>query len=175
MTARLHVYTGDGKGKTTAAMGLALRSIGWGDRVLVAQFMKRGDSGELAALRRFENAEVLLAPPIAGFTSRMDDARKERTRAEQDAFAVSVTARIEETRPALIVLDEMGIALDKGMLDDQIARALLDAALRSGETAVTGRTVPAWLEERADYLSRIAAERHPYATEGLRARRGVEW
>ena len=175
MKGRLHVYTGDGKGKTTAAMGLALRSLGCGNRVLVAQFMKRGDSGELAALRAIPGAEVLLAPPISGFTSRMDDEQKRRTRAEQTAFAASVIERVARTRPALIVLDEMGIALAKDMLDEQTARALLDAALESGETAVTGREVPAWLEERADYLSRIRAEKHPYASEGLPARRGVEW
>ena len=54
MTGKLHVYTGDGKGKTTAAMGLALRSLGHGRRVLIAQFLKDGRSGELAALRTFE-------------------------------------------------------------------------------------------------------------------------
>ena len=68
---KLHVYTGPGKGKTTAAMGLALRSLGHGNAVLVAQFMKRANSGELAALRRL-NACVLTAPPISGFTFRMD-------------------------------------------------------------------------------------------------------
>ena len=60
---RLHVYTGEGKGKTTAAMGLALRSLGHGNRVLVAQFMKKGNSGELAALRTFENALIITAEP----------------------------------------------------------------------------------------------------------------
>ena len=74
---KLHVYTGDGKGKTTAAMGLALRSLGHGNTVLVAQFMKKGNSGELAALRRFENATVMTAEPIRGFTFQMDDAQKE--------------------------------------------------------------------------------------------------
>ena len=172
---KLHVYTGEGKGKTTAAMGLALRSLGHGNTVLVAQFMKRGNSGELIALKRFENAAVMTAPPIKGFTFRMDEAQKALTRAEQTEFARAVIGQIAAIRPATIVLDELGIALTTGMLDEETAHQLLDAALDSGETAATGRIVPAWLADKADYLSRIAAEKHPYASEGLPARKGVEW
>ena len=69
----------------------------------------------------------------------------------------------------------MGIALTAGMLDEAAARALLDEALATGETVVTGRSAPEWLTEKADYLSRIAAEKHPYAGEGLPAREGIEW
>ena len=61
------------------------------------------------------------------------------------------------------------------LVDDETAEALLDASLAGGETVVTGRYVPAWMLDRADYLSRIAAERHPYTTEQLSARKGVEW
>ena len=73
MTNKLHVYTGEGKGKTTAGMGLALRSVGHGNRVLVAQFMKRGNSGELKALQTFPNARVTMAEPVKGFTFRMSE------------------------------------------------------------------------------------------------------
>lgn len=171
---RLHVYAGDGKGKTSAAMGLAVRSLGHGNRVLVAQFMKRGDSGELAALRRL-GATVMTAEPMEGFTFQMDGAQKTRTRDQQTAFAREATAAVLRERPDTIVLDELGMALTSDMIDTDAARALLSAALRSGETAVTGRAVPEWLEAKADYLSRITAEKHPYASEGLPARRGVEW
>ncbi|MBR3504305.1 MAG: cob(I)yrinic acid a,c-diamide adenosyltransferase [Clostridia bacterium] len=172
---KLHVYMGEGKGKTTAAMGLALRSLGHGNKALVAQFMKTGNSGELAALRRFENAVVMTAEPVRGFTFRMDEAQKALTRSQQTAFAEAVREAVHNAGPALIVLDEMGVALTTGMLDEAAARALLDEALASGETVVTGRAVPDWLMERADYLSRIAAEKHPYASEGLPARKGIEW
>ncbi|MBQ8955309.1 MAG: cob(I)yrinic acid a,c-diamide adenosyltransferase [Clostridia bacterium] len=172
---KLHVYTGEGKGKTTAAMGLALRSLGHGNAALVAQFMKKGNSGELIALRRFENAAVMTAPPIQGFTFRMDEAQKALTRRQQTEFAQAVIEQIAALRPATVVLDELGVALTSGMLEEDTARRLLDAALDSGETVATGRTVPQWLEERADYLSRVMAEKHPYASEGLPARKGVEW
>ena len=172
---KLHVYTGEGKGKTTAAMGLALRSLGHGNAVLVAQFMKTGNSGELKALRAFENAAVMTAEPVSGFTFRMDEAQKALTKAQQTTFAREVTEAVRRLRPATVVLDELGVALTSGMLEEDVARALLSAALESGETVVTGRTVPVWLEDRADYLSRVRAEKHPYASEGLPARRGVEW
>ena len=170
----LHVYTGDGKGKTTAAMGLALRSLGHGNTVLVAQFMKTGNSGELAALRRL-GAEVMTAKPVRGFTFRMNEAEKDETRDEQTAFARQVTEAIGRIGPQTVVLDELGVALSAGMVEEKAARALIEQALKHGETAVTGRNVPAWLQEQADYLSRISAEKHPYQSRGLCARKGVEW
>ena len=172
---KLHVYTGEGKGKTTAAMGLALRSLGHGNRVLVAQFMKRGNSGELKALKTFENARVLTAEPVAGFTFRMSEGELALTRQQQTAFARAAAEEIAAWRPQTVVLDELGMALSLNLVDEAAARELITTALESGETAVTGRGVPAWLAERADYLSRIMAEKHPYATEKLAARKGVEW
>ena len=172
---RLHVYTGNGKGKTTAAMGLALRSAGHGNQVLVAQFMKKGNSGELKALDRFENVCVMAAAPIKGFTSRLNAEEKLYARADQTAFAQEVAGAIAQLRPQTIILDELGIALALDMVDETGARMLIEKALSCGETVVTGRMIPDWLAEIADYLSRIMAEKHPYMTEKLPARKGVEW
>ena len=171
---RLHVYTGDGKGKTTAAMGLALRAAGHGMRVLAAQFMKRGESGELEGLRRL-GVRVLTAPPVEGFTFRMTPEELARTREEQCAFADALREEIEALQPDLVVLDELAVAAALELVDRPRAEALIDAALRTAETAVTGRNAPDWLLGRAAYVSRIAAEKHPYAGEKLPARKGVEW
>ena len=175
MTNKLHVYTGEGKGKTTAGMGLALRSVGHGNRVLVAQFMKRGNSGELKALQTFPNARVTMAEPVKGFTFRMSADELAATREQQTSFARETRERIADMKPQTIVFDELGMALSLGLVDEDEAKALIDAALASGETVVTGRNVPDWLRDRADYLSRVVAEKHPYATEQLAARKGVEW
>lgn len=172
---KLHVYTGNGKGKTTAAMGLALRSAGHGNKVLVAQFMKRGNSGELAALGMFGNVRVMAAKPIKGFTSRLSPEEKLSARADQTAFAGEVALAIAEWQPDTVILDELGIALALDMVDENAGKALADKALASAETVITGRMVPDWLSEKADYLSRIIAEKHPYITEKLPARKGVEW
>lgn len=172
---KLHIYTGDGKGKTTAAMGLALRSLGHGNRVLIAQFMKNGVSGELKALRSFAQARVMAAPPFADFTFRMSEADRQAAREEQTAFARELCQVIAEFQPQTVILDELGIALSLDMVGPDAAEALIDAALRYGETAITGQTVPDALLARADYISRILSEKHPYATENLPARKGVEW
>ena len=172
---KLHVYTGNGKGKTTAAMGLALRGVGHGRNVLVAQFMKKGNSGELTAFRAFENVRVMVAPPIKGFTFRMTDEEKQATFRDQTSFAEQIRAAVGEFHPQTVVLDELGMALAAHMVDEGVARALIDASLACAETVVTGHDVPAWLTERADYLSRITAEKHPYVSEKLPARKGVEW
>lgn len=172
---RLHVYRGTGKGKTTAAMGLALRALGHGFPALIAQWMKNGESGELTALRAFPAARVLTAPPMGKFTFQMDRPQLEQAAREQNAFALSLLPEIEETKPRLIVLDELAAALTLRLVEEETARDLLNAALRSGETVVTGYQAPAWLEDQADYLTDLSALRHPYATEGLPARKGIEW
>ena len=171
---KLHVYFGGGKGKTTAAMGLALRGLGHHRQALIAQFMKNGESGELRALAGIAGATVLCAPPM-GFTFQMTDEEKRRAAQEQTAFARQVTEAIGRIGPQTVVLDELGVALSAGMVEEKAARALIEQALKHGETAVTGRSVPAWLQEQADYLSRISAEKHPYQSTGLCARKGVEW
>ena len=173
--SKLHVYTGNGKGKTTAAMGLALRSAGHGSKVLVAQFMKKGNSGELKAFGVFDNVRVMTANPIKGFTSRLSPEERSSARADQTAYAEEAASQIDLWQPETVILDELGIALALDMVDEEGAGKLIDKALSSGETVVTGHTVPKWLTEKADYLSRITAEKHPYATEKLPARKGVEW
>ena len=172
---KLHVYTGDGKGKTSAAMGLALRSLGHGSAVLVAQFMKTGNSGELAALRMLPGTTVITAPPIQGFTFAMDEAQLRETARQQTAFVQDVLDAIAHDQPRTVVLDELGEAAADGLVPQAAAQALVDAALLSGETAVTGYHMPEWLLLRGDYVTRMQAVKHPYETERLPAREGVEW
>lgn len=172
---KLHVYTGDGKGKTTAAMGLALRSLGHGFPVLIAQFMKNGDSGEISALGRFENAALRFAPPLRDFTFRMTPEQLDEARRGHTGFAERLADELAALQPRLIVLDELCCALSLGLIAEDTGRRLLDAALRQGETAVTGRDAPGWLRDRADYLSEIRAAKHPFDTEALPGREGIEW
>lgn len=172
---KLHLYTGEGKGKTTAAMGLALRSLGHERRVFIAQFMKNGRSGELKALAQFPNASIFEAKPTTKFTSRMTkDELVEETKI-QTAQARELIERIAKEKPELIVLDELAIALYSNLVDENTANRLIGEALLYGECVITGRYAPSWLSERADYVSRITPEKHPFKTEGLHARKGIEW
>ncbi|NLO84814.1 MAG: cob(I)yrinic acid a,c-diamide adenosyltransferase [Clostridiales bacterium] len=175
MQNKLHLYTGEGKGKTTAAMGLALRSIGHERRVLIAQFMKNGRSGELLALAQFPGVILFEAKPIEKFTSRMNEEELAEEAIVQTAQANELIDLIAAEKPAITVQDELGMALHHHLVDDETAQRLIDVALVHGECVVTGRYAPDWLIARADYVSRIMPDKHPFETEGLHARRGIEW
>lgn len=175
MPNKLHVYTGQGKGKTSAAMGLAIRSLGHDRRVLIAQFMKNGRSGELKALAHFPNAMLFNAKPTKKLTSQMSADELAKEAMVQREHAIALTQRIATEKPDLTVLDELGVALHRQLIDEQTAQRLIAEALLYGECVVTGRYAPDWLIERADYVSRIQALKHPFKTEGLQARRGIEW
>lgn len=175
MEHKLHLYMGEGKGKTTAAMGLAVRMLGHGEKVLIAQFIKDGRTGELRTFRQIPNAVVWDAVPVRGFISRMNEEEKASVCAQQTDQTMRLAEVIGQHRPALTVLDELALALKMGIVEENVAKTLLDAALEYGEVAVTGRYAPDWLIEKADYVSEIAARKHPYQTEKLMARKGVEW
>ena len=165
----LHLYWGDGKGKTTAAIGLALRALGRGWRVTVVQFLKDGTSGETEPLRQL-GARVLACPGPAKFSWEMTTAERKRTRAAQDAL-------LEEALSLpcdLLVLDEACGALEAGLLDEALLkRAALDRPAGQ-EVVLTGRAPAPWMEERADYITRMEGVRHPFDG-GVPARRGVEY
>ena len=168
----LMVFTGPGKGKTTAAFGMALRAIGHGMQVGVVQFIKGGqDSVERAALSRFENVDFQVIGD--GFTwltqnRQQDMATAERAWAEADRM-------IGDPRYDLVILDELNIVLNYGYLD--LARVLATFSNRRPELhiAVTGRNALAALVELADLVSDIRAVKHPYREQGVKAQRGIEF
>lgn len=172
---KLHLYIGDGKGKTTAAMGLALRCLGHGGRALVGQFVKDGRSGELTALAQLPGALVTPCPPMEGFVAHMSEAEHTAARCAQTDYAHALCQQVKTFRPDCVILDELAMALFLGMIPEDAARRLISTALAHGETVVTGYFAPAWLREMADYITCMQAEKHPYQTENLTARKGVEW
>lgn len=169
----LHIYTGEGKGKTTAAMGLASRMLGHGRKVLIAQFMKQPNSGELKALKQL-GSTVLETSPMQGFTYQMDEDALRRTKERQSQDLARIAQAIDEIQPDLVVLDELAVALAYSLVPKQEALDLVKKALTFGEVVVTGRGASEELRDMADYVSRIEAEKHPYE-EGIQARKGIEW
>ena len=164
----LHLYWGNGKGKTTAAMGLALRALGHGQRVVVVQFLKDGTSGEIAPLRAAGAA--VYACPNAKFTWLMDEADKAAAR---EASARALGQALAEPFD-LLVLDEACAALKSGILDEALLRRAVAFAKNGREVVLTGRDPAPWLQEAADYSTEMRAHRHPYA-DGVAAREGVEY
>ena len=164
----LHLYWGNGKGKTTAAMGLALRALGHGRRVVIVQFLKDGTSGEIAPLRAAGAA--VYACPNAKFTWLMDEADKAAAR---EASARALGRALAEPFD-LLVLDEACAALKSGILDEALLRRAVAFAKNGREVVLTGRDPAPWLQDAADYSTEMRAHRHPYA-DGVAARKGVEY
>ena len=165
----VHLYWGDGKGKTTAAAGLALRALGQGKMVAVLQFMKDGGSGEIRMLEKL-GAAVFAGKTGGGFVRDMSEEDRAAVRQRQDALLREIMERDDE----LVVLDEACAAWRTETVD----RALLMRAVKERpawrEIVLTGREPADWMREAADYSTEMRCEKHPL-TRGIKARRGVEF
>lgn len=167
----VHVYTGDGKGKTTASVGLAVRAVGSGMRVAFVQFVKGGrESSELASLRRLGIEVVRPATESSGLM------RNVRTARDHEAAALALAAARDALSGAfdLVVLDEACVAARSGLIGaEDLAAAIRDRAL-DVEVVCTGRGAPPELLELADYVTELHPVRHPHER-GIRARKGIEY
>lgn len=165
----VHLYWGDGKGKTTAAMGLALRFLGQGLRVTVVQFLKSGRSGELNPLRQL-GAAVSAGKAGTAFALRMtEEERRETRRLHDENLRLALESGCD-----LLILDEVCAACRLHLVDRELVRcAVLDRPL-GREVVLTGRDPAEWMREAADYCTELRCEKHPYQR-GISARRGVEY
>jgi len=167
------VFTGDGKGKTTAALGLVLRTLGHGEQVAVVQFIKGcWQPGEARALELF--GEALHWHALGeGFTWETQDRDRDRELV-QAAWQRSCTYLADGARK-LVVLDEVNVALKLGYL--AVEQVLEGLALRPPLThvALTGRGAPPALLERADLVTEMKLLRHPFREQGVKAQAGIEF
>ncbi len=167
------VFTGDGKGKTTAALGLVLRTLGHGESVAVVQFIKGGwQPGEAKALELF--GESLAWHALGeGFTWETQDRDRDRQLVQQ-AWQRSCDYLADSNRK-LVVLDEVNVALKLGYLG--LEQVLEGLALRPELThvALTGRGAPSALLEQADLVTEMKLVRHPFREQGVKAQLGIEY
>ena len=163
----IQVYVGDGKGKTTASIGLSIRAAGHGFTVLFMQFLKDDSSGEVSVLRSIPGIEVIHCPVNYGFTFQMTEDQKKETAKEYDKMLDKAIG----TDAFLVVLDEAIHALNAGMISREKLERLLG---KNSEIVLTGRDAPEWLIDRADYVSNIQKIKHPY-DKGVQARVGIEF
>jgi len=171
----IHLYTGDGKGKTTAAMGLAARAAGYDDnRVLIVQFMKCGTEGEARTLAAVPNIEYVQNSYKHGFVFRMTNEEKAKLTQEHNKHLAYAAERAKAGNVFLIVLDELASAYGENVIDRAAADALLDDH-GGAELVITGRNPWPKLVEKADYITEMKCVRHPYETKKAPARQGVEY
>ena len=167
----IHIYTGNGKGKTTAALGLALRALGWGKRVRVVQFLKQRATGELKGLAQFKNCEIRQFGG-EGFVTGETVGPIDRRRAEEGFIWAEETIR--DRAVDLLILDEINVALHLNLLDLDRVRDLIEGCPPEIELVLTGRDAPPGITSLADYVSEIKEIKHPYRN-GSTARKGVEY
>lgn len=169
---RFLIFTGEGKGKTTAALGMALRASGHGQKVRIVQFVKSDDSpGEYQALRSLPGVELIQRG--CGFIPREQGARFEQHRQKaQEGLAVA-RALLNE-RPDLMILDEICVAVSKGLLDEDCVIEFLSEAPPATCVVMTGRYAPHNLVELADTVTEMKCVKHGYEC-GIAAQRGVEF
>lgn len=172
MPGLIHIYCGDGKGKTTAAVGLALRAAGAGKRVLLAQFFKDGSSGEVPLLGTLPGISLMHCQTVRGLWKRMDDAQKAQVTADHTAFFAAITASASTVD--LLVLDEILSACGHGTVPERDLATFLREKPEDLEVVLTGRTPAAELVELADYVTRMQKVKHPY-DRGIFARKGIEF
>ena len=168
----IHLYCGDGKGKTTAAVGLAVRAAGSGMRVLFVQFFKSGNSSEVDVLTSISGIETCHPTLHYGRFRTMNDAQKTEICGHYNEMFTDIAERGEQYD--LIVLDEAVSACGYGMID---AKALTDFLCREGgrrEIVLTGRDPMPELVEFADYVTEMKKVKHPFDG-GIAARPGIEY
>lgn len=169
------IYTGEGKGKTTAALGAAVRAAGHGLKVIVVQFIKgRPDCGEHLFASRYGAFEIVqLAGSRGGsrtaFTATDNELRRDARQTLE--YAREVLTRGEY---GLVILDEVLIAIDKGLLDASEVIELLHEKPPLVEVILTGRHAPAEIVKIADLVTEMRMVKHPF-TKGIPARRGIEY
>lgn len=168
----VQIYCGDGKGKTSAAVGLAVRATGAGLSVLFAQFLKTGDSAELAALRRLGSVDVALPARSFGFVWTLSDAKKDQMCEVYDGFWRELMERAAGYD--VFVADELLDAINLGLVDGQEVLAWLRGRPVGLEAVLTGRDPAPELVELADYVSEVKKVKHPF-DRGVAARRGIEY
>jgi len=171
----VHIYTGDGKGKTTAAIGAGIRAVGHGYKVYMIQFLKGGSKfpeyGEIRAIKAFKNFTVeQFGLPYFVLPGKVSD---------EDLMIISkALKRAQEVTSSgeydLVILDEINVAYKLGLLSLEDLLALLKNKASRTELILTGRGAPSELLKRADLVSQIIPVKHPYNS-GVKARKGIEY
>jgi cob(I)alamin adenosyltransferase len=168
----IHIYTGDGKGKTSAALGLALRAAGHGWRTYMGQFLKGQEYGELETAKLLAGRLTIEQYGKPSFVHRRK-ATPEDVRLAQEGLARACRAMLS-CQYNVIVLDEINVALFFDLLTVEDVLSVIDQKPDEVELVLTGRRVPDEILARADYITVMQEVKHPYQ-QGIVARKGIEF
>lgn len=200
-TGLFHIYCGDGKGKTTAAIGAAVRAAGAGLKVCFVQLMKSGESSELSVIKNIQNITVQAVINPYGFTWKMTVSEKEKLRKLNDETVEMLINAIGNKSDAsdgnlanssqsnnaagkfmynevngwfdMIIIDELMSAYQNELVGKSLVSSLIEKCKGNTELIFTGRNPSDELMEKADYITEMKCQRHPYE-KGVSARLGIE-
>lgn len=171
----LVVYTGDGKGKTTAALGMCVRAVGYDWKVCVIQFIKGSwKYGELKGIKRLA-PNVELHTVGEGFVGIIDDDKsfEEHRAAAQDGVQLALD-KIKSGEYQLVILDELNVAMDLGLVMDEEAQDIINARGEKQHLVITGRNATEAIIAQADLVTEMKEIKHPFQ-QGILAQKGIDW
>ena len=170
----IHIYCGDGKGKTTAAAGLTVRAAGSGMRVLFVQFLKTEFSGERQILSSLVGVTLTTCPLELKFTYDMNEQEKQQTAVMFRQLFDSSAATALSDRYDMVVFDEIFDVINEGMLSESEVFEFTANAPKSLEIVMTGHNPPQRFLDAADYVTECKKIKHPF-DKGVTARKGIEF
>lgn len=170
----IEVYCGDGKGKTTAATGLAVRAAGCGMRVLFVRFLKNEHSGELVVLDKIPEIDVIHLNREFGFVFRMTEAEKQEAKEVYSHLWREAVRRAVAEDYDMLVADEFMAAYGYEFIEHEHALEFLKNKPEKLEVVLTGRNPAPEIQKLADYISEVKKIKHPFE-QGIPARRGIEF
>lgn len=173
-TGLIHIYTGDGKGKTTAAIGQGLRASGNDLSVYMVQFLKSSNTGELRALEKIENFSIFRFERPRGFFWTLSDEEKAELQEDIDKAMEFISSVITNSDCDVLILDEIMGAISNNLVRSEELASLLKSKPEAMEIILTGRNAPESLIEISDYVSVITPLKHPFEA-GIPARKGIEY
>lgn len=169
--ALVHFYCGEGKGKTTAAIGLAVRASGAGLRVLFAQFLKGRPTAELISLKKL-GIKILRCDEVQKFVPYMTEDELEQCKSLYKNLFDRIAGSVHDYD--VVILDEIFFAVETGIIGLQTVSEFIKTRPKTAELVLTGRKYPSQLEDLADYISDIHSIKHPF-DKGINARYGIEY
>lgn len=170
----IQIYTGDGKGKTTAALGQGIRSAGNGLKVYMVQFLKTYETGELKIIDQIDNFSVFRFESKKDFFWNLNDEQKKLLKKETDNAIKFISKTLSERECDVLILDEVFGSLKNKMIDKDELISILKNKPESVEVVLTGRDAPEEIMELADYVSEINMVKHPFE-KGINSRKGIEY
>ncbi len=169
----VHLYFGDGKGKTTAAIGLGIRACGRGKKILLVQFLKSNDSGEIVALKCNDSFKILKDKPIKKFIPYMNEEEKAEAFICQNRLFKTVAEEISGGSFDLLILDEIVDVVNLEIISFGDLKDFLSNKPLNLEVVMTGHNPKDEIFELCDYITEIKKIKHPY-DKGIQSRIGIE-